>query len=81
MSSPPRAEGVQAFTSGVRACPLSSCISSGVVHSEKEACLNYAPTFPWFFILFTIIIIIMVIAVMGSEPFVHIGMVLSPHVH
>lgn len=80
MSPPPRAEGVQAFTSGARACPLSSCISSGVAHGEKEACLSHTPTFPWFFILF-IIIIIMVIRVMVSEPFVHMRMVLSPHVH
>lgn len=41
----PRAEGVQVFTDGVRAPPLSSCISAGVAHGEKEACLSYTPRF------------------------------------
>lgn len=38
------------------------------------------PIFPCFFILF-IIIIIVVITVMVFEPFVHIRMVLSPHIN
>lgn len=39
-----RTDGVQVFTNGVRAPPL-SCVSVGVANGEKEARLSHTPQF------------------------------------